>query len=78
MADISKVQFARYTGGGDIQSWIKAACELVGVPANANWTGGLKVLCQRESSDLPNNINRTDRNATGPLQMDIRKIVRVA
>jgi SLT domain-containing protein len=70
MADIGQVNFALYSGGGNIASWIKDACAAAGVPLTDYWSDGLTELCKRESSDRPNAVNTTDPNATGPIVLD--------
>lgn len=66
---IDAVQYDQFTGGGDVTSWTKAACEIMGLPSS-HWVAGYKVLCQRESSGRANAINAWDSNAHGPIQAD--------
>lgn len=70
MTDISNVSFGKYSGGGNITSWIASACAQAGVPQNSYWLDGMKTLCQRESSFNPNAVNTWDTNATGPTVSD--------
>jgi hypothetical protein len=44
--------------------------DVVGLPQNDAWVQGFKTLCARESSDKPNAVNTTDRNAYGPIVQD--------
>jgi SLT domain-containing protein len=41
-----------------------------GLPHNNAWVRGFETLCLRESSDRPNAINTSDRNANGPIVQD--------
>jgi hypothetical protein len=70
MGGIDDVQYSSYQGGGDITTWIKAACASAGVPFSNFWLSGLTELCTRESSLRPNAVNTTDSNATGPTVAD--------
>jgi SLT domain-containing protein len=67
---VQNVDFTRYSGGGDINTWISQACQAAGLPVNSNWVNGFQTLCNRESSDLPNAVNTTDYNANGPIVAD--------
>ena len=60
------VDYGRYGGAGDIYSWISRACQAAGLPYTDGWVQGFLTLCSRESSDMPNAVNTTDDNATGP------------
>jgi LysM repeat protein len=66
---IGDVDYDRFDGSGGIAFWTGQACEIMGVPS-ARWIAGYQVLCQRESSGLPNAINAWDTNAHGPIQAD--------
>lgn len=66
---IGAVTYGRFNGGGDIDSWISRACQIMGIPA-AHWSVGYRTLCLRESSFRPNAINDYDSNAHGPIQSD--------
>lgn len=52
----------QYSGGGNINSWISQAEAATGVNA-AQWSQGLALIAQHESSDNPNAINNWDSNA---------------
>ena len=67
---INDVDFTRYAGGGNIETWIAQACQAAGVPVNDNWVNGLRTLANRESGNDPNQVNTTDVNATGPTVAD--------
>jgi hypothetical protein len=67
---IEDVDFTRYAGGGDIDTWITLGCQAAGVPANDKWVNGLRTLCYRESENNPNAVNTTDVNATGTTVAD--------
>lgn len=67
---VQDVDYSEYDGGGDIDTWIAAACQAAGLPANNFWIQGYKTLCFRESSNKPNNINKKDSNAHGPIVGD--------
>jgi len=68
--EINEVDYSKYMGGGDIDSWIADACRAVGFEITDGWVDGYKTLCQRESSYLPNAINTTDVNAHGAVVGD--------
>ena len=63
--NVGDVEYTKYTGGGNIDSWIAEACQAAGLPVTGGWVTGYKTLCQRESSYRPNAINTTDVNAQG-------------
>ena len=60
------VDFSLYGGAGGMYSWISRACQAAGLPYSDGWVQGFQTLCSRESSDMPNAVNTTDGNATGP------------
>jgi hypothetical protein len=63
------VSYARYSGGGNVASWIAAACALRGITgatAVANWTRGYQTAISRESSGDANACNTNDSNNTTP------------
>src|ERR1700734_3525889 len=66
---IGAVTYGRYSGGGQVSSWVSQACGIMGVPS-ANWIRGYEVLCARESSGNANAINTYDCNAHGAIQSD--------
>jgi hypothetical protein len=69
--DVSEVDYTKFGGpGNNFASWIRDACTAAGVPPNADWIDGYTVLCRRESSLLPNAINKTDSNARGTIVAD--------
>ncbi len=63
---IEDVDYSPSGGAGDIYSWISQACQAAGLPYTDGWVQGFVTLCFRESSDMPNAVNTTDGNATGP------------
>jgi hypothetical protein len=63
---IEDVNYSLSGGTGDIYSWISQACQAAGLPYTDGWVQGFVTLCFRESSDMPNAVNTTDGNATGP------------
>jgi Transglycosylase SLT domain len=63
---VEDVNFARYSGEGDIHAWIAEACNAAGLPATDHWVNGFLTLCMRESSYNPNAVNTHDYNANGP------------
>jgi hypothetical protein len=67
---IDDINYTPFKGSGDVESWIRQACQAAGVPPNQAWMEGYKTLCKRESSDEPDAINRTDINATGRIAQD--------
>jgi hypothetical protein len=67
---VQDVDYNEYHGGGDIDTWIADACQKAGLPHNNFWIQGYKTLCRRESSNKPNNINKNDSNAHGPIVGD--------
>jgi hypothetical protein len=64
------VNFTRYSGGGDIRTWIAEACKAAGLQVNDEWVNGFLTLCLRESSYDPNAVNTHDYNARGPAAGD--------
>lgn len=67
--DKTGVQFTRYTAGGTVASWIKAACTARGITdsaAVAAWTKGYTTAIARESSGDANACNRNDSNNVTP------------
>lgn len=63
------VSFARYNGGGNMASWIAAACKARGITAPAavaNWTRGMSTIMSRESSGNANACNTNDLNNVTP------------
>jgi SLT domain-containing protein len=72
--NINQVEYTRYTGEGDIDSWIADACRAARLPHTDGWVRGYKTLCKRESSYLPNAINTSDSNAHGPIVGDGHKL----
>ena len=67
---LEDVNFTRYPGGGDINTWIAQACKAAGLPVNDKWVNGFLTLCMRESSYDPNAVNTHDYNAIGPIAED--------
>ena len=67
---VQDVDYSEYDGGGDIDAWIADACQAAGLPQNNFWVQGYKTLCLREFSNNPNNINKKDSNAHGPIVGD--------
>jgi transglycosylase-like protein with SLT domain len=67
---LGDVNYGRYGGGGDINSWISQACQAAGLPQTDGWVNGFRTLCLRESSYGPNAVNTTDGNANGPIVGD--------
>jgi SLT domain-containing protein len=63
--NVRDVEYAKYTGGGNINSWIADACSAAGLEQTAGWLEGYRTLCMRESSNRPNAINTSDVNAHG-------------
>jgi Transglycosylase SLT domain len=72
--NLAQVGFAAYRGGGTLKSWANEACAAASVPYNKYWLLGFWTLCLRESSDNPNSVNTSDRNATGPIVSDGHKL----
>jgi SLT domain-containing protein len=68
--NVGDVEYTKYTGGGDIDSWIADACRAASLPHTDGWERGFKTLCERESSFRPNAINTTDQNAHGAMAGD--------
>lgn len=68
--NVEDVEYTKYAGGGDIDSWISHACQAAGLPRTDGWESGYKTLCMRESSYRPNAINTTDVNASGVIVGD--------
>ena len=66
---VGSVTYAQWTGGGEVDAWVRQACTVLGIPS-ANWLIGYRVLCRRESSGRANAINHSDSNAHGALQAD--------
>lgn len=66
---VSQVTYDKYTGGGDVASWIQAAMQAVGVTGNG-WITGYQTIISRESSGDPNSVNTSDSNANGPTVAD--------
>ncbi len=64
------VDYRPYGGGGSIYAWVSRACQAAGLPSSDGWVQGFVTLCSRESSYLPNAVNTTDGNATGPAAGD--------
>jgi SLT domain-containing protein len=62
---VEEVEYTKYTGGGDIHTWITQACVAANLQPTDAWLEGYKTLCSRESSDRPNAINAWDKNAHG-------------
>lgn len=60
------VTYNRYTGGGTLSEWIKAACAAAGVPYNSYWQKGITTAAGRESGGNPNAVNVWDSNAVTP------------
>lgn len=67
--DRTAVSYARYNGGGSVDSWIAAACRARGVndaAAIGNWTRGYQTAIGRESSGNANACNLNDLNNVTP------------
>lgn len=62
---VADVDYSKFNGAGDVDSWIEQACVAAGQPHTDGWIKGYKTLCRRESSNDPNACNRTDINAKG-------------
>jgi hypothetical protein len=67
---VQDVDYSEYHGVVEIDTWIAKACKAAGLPPNNFWLQGYKTLCRRESSNDPNNINKNDSNAHGPIVGD--------
>jgi hypothetical protein len=75
---IDEVNYDQYAGPPDgsardpvleqpwINIWITDALQAAGLPLTEDWLNGFLTLCNRESSYMPNAVNTTDSNATGP------------